>query len=204
MAPGALVSTVVDKNSTVLSLLVTRSIVEAAFIVVGSMLVRAGWRRRDSLGWSRFLPGRGSFLVLLGIFTEAQAVYALANLTLSPGFRGLRDTGIGFALSRLLGLDQTSYQVMMDQWLPVSIPIVLSIVGFLAASLMYRLLHRLRPRASSRSPPHCACIRWPKEWKVGKRPSFFAPRGWIAVKAGFGVRQCPDRRQHEYWKKDIS
>lgn len=151
VTPGALVSAIVDRNSTVLSILVTRGLAEAAFILFGGMIVRTGWRRRDSPGWSRFLPGRGWFLVGMGLYIQAQSIHALVELTLSPASPAMRDTGIGFGLSRLLGLDIASYESIMDRWLPITVPVILVAIGFLAAWIAGQAIDRARAMLRWRS-----------------------------------------------------
>ncbi|HEX9076339.1 MAG TPA: hypothetical protein VF932_11205, partial [Anaerolineae bacterium] len=143
-AQGVWVSAVLHKTSTVLGLFATHSLVELCFIILGAWLIRAGLQR-ESFGYLlRSGRARHWVCVGLGLFVQAQAIAALYNLTLSPAFARLEDTGIGFGLSVLLRLDRARYDWLMQSVFPVLIPTVLTGTGLGLGWLSGRLISRLR------------------------------------------------------------
>lgn len=142
VAPGALVSAVVGRNSTVLSLFVTFAVVEVAMILSGAMLVRAGLRGIRLLELVRHPTGQRLLGIGIGIQVEVQAIWSLFGLTLSGKPVRLEDTGIGVAFSLMLRVTPQQYSALMKLWLPIVIPLALLGFSLLAGWLLGKLIDR--------------------------------------------------------------
>ncbi len=159
-ASGAWVSAVLNKNSTVLSLFLTRALVEIAFVVAGALLIRAGLRHRSIRAFAQ-ASMRDFVFVALGLFVEAQAIWTLFLLTLSSPTDHLNDMGIGFALSLLWRVEPESYRWLMERFFPIAIPIVLVGLGFGIAWLFGRVLDGVQARrAGHRQSPEVVANQW--------------------------------------------
>ncbi len=151
-APGAWVSAVLDQESTVLSVLVTQSAVETLLILLGALLLRVSLRGRnlrDVLENARLPAALGA---LLGLFIVAQAVWAMFALTLSPHFAGLRETGIGVGFSLLLQLDAARYNWLMDESLPILLPLALIAIALGIAWLVGKTFDPIGARVAKTQP----------------------------------------------------
>lgn len=150
--PGAWVSAVLDKESTVLSVLVTQSAAEMFLILLGALLLRASLRGRNL--WDVLKHARlGSALgALLGLFIIAQAVWAMFALTRFPQFAGLRETGIGVGFSLLLQLDAARYNWLMDESLPILLPMALITAALGTAWLLGKTFDQIGARVARTQP----------------------------------------------------
>lgn len=157
VAPGAFASAIIDSRSTILSVFVTRALVEMALLALGALLVRAGWQRpalREGLQESR--GARDLLYVGLGLFIQAQAVWAIFNLTLGADFAGFQQMGIGVAVSIAFRPNPQQYKWAMDEALPVVIPFLMVGAALAAAGLLGQLADRLvRVVAQFTSRPAC-------------------------------------------------
>lgn len=144
VSPGAWVSAVVARDSSVMGLFLTGALVRVLLIVAGGMLVWRGAEGRPL--WELGQSGRPRRLVLAaaGILLQAHAIAGLFQMTRSPGPFDLHDTGIGFALSILWRVEAEQYIWLMDTLLPRLIPSVLAVFGLAQVSLAGRLLDRAR------------------------------------------------------------
>lgn len=139
----AWINSIVDKNSTVLGFYVTQSIVEFITAILGALILQSGLQKRSL----RFVLISASWFdalrVVVGFFLIAQATVAAFQLTLSPAFAGLRETGIGVGFSLFLQLDKARYNWLMDQVLPFLIPTILILSALACAWLIGKLFYRL-------------------------------------------------------------
>ncbi len=146
----AWVRAIITPDSTVLSVLITRALVEEFFIFLGALILYFGIRirkknSRDALQRARF---GNAWDVLLGLGILVQATWSLFALTLSPTWAGLRETGIGVGFSLLLQLDPSYYDTLMDQWLPILLPLTLTLIAFAGARLSLLFFETLTHLAS--------------------------------------------------------
>ncbi len=139
-AHGALASAVLADGSTVLSLLITRALVEAVLIILGALLVHVGLQGSTILDVLKTGRRRLRVCVGLGLFVQAQAIWALFQLTHSPALVKLEDTGIGFGLSVLFQLNANQYAWLMTTALPLLIPFVLAVVALIASRIACLLI----------------------------------------------------------------
>ncbi len=164
-ASGAWISAVLSKNSTVLSLFLTRAFVEIAFVVVGALLIRTGLQQRSLREWIAKASVRNLVSIALGLFVEAQAIWSLFVLTLSSPADSLDDTGIGFALSLLWRVEPDRYRWLMERFFPIAIPVVLAGVGFSIAWLFGLLLGRVQ---TWHTGPHQPRELVPGHWRLSR------------------------------------
>lgn len=152
--PAAWVSAIVDKNSTVLGFFAMQAMVEFIVIVAGALILKNGLQKRPIRVTLRTAPVPDVVKVLAGLFLIAQATWAMFMLTLSPALAGLRDTGIGVGFSLFFQLDKQQYNWLMDQGLPMLIPMMLTATALGVAWLIGKAIERLRARfAHSPSAP---------------------------------------------------
>ncbi len=145
-APGTWISAVIQRDSAVLGVLATQSLVEMILIVFGVLLASTGLQRKNLWDVLKWAPSRNVLSVLLGLSVVAQAIWAMFGLTLAPRLSGLRDTGIGVGFSLLLQLDSQRYDWLMDESLPTTIPSVLIASGLITALLLRHILGRVNTR----------------------------------------------------------
>lgn len=147
------INSIVDKNSTVLGFYVTQSIVEFITAVVGALILQSGLQKRSLRFVLKEARSFDALRVVIGFFLIAQATVAAFQLTLSPAFAGLRETGIGVGFSLFLQLDQARYNWLMDQVLPLLIPTMLILSALACAWLIGKVLYRL---GKNSQPPSLA------------------------------------------------
>lgn len=145
-APGTWISAVIQRDSAVLGVLATQSLVEMILIVFGVLLASIGLQRKNLWDVLKWAPSRNVLSALLGLYIVAQAIWAMFGLTLAPRLSGLRDTGIGVGFSLLLQLDSQRYDWLMDESLPTAIPSLLSATGLITALLLRHVLGRVNTR----------------------------------------------------------
>jgi hypothetical protein len=141
--PGAWFSAVIDKDSTVLSVLATQLLVEVLMLIFGALLVKIGLRGENLGDVLKNASLLNALTTGLGLFVIAQAVWSLFGITLSPVQPGLRDTGVGVGFSILLQLDAQQYDWLMDQSLPIAIPVALSFIALGIAWLLGKAMDRI-------------------------------------------------------------
>jgi hypothetical protein len=124
-AAPAWISAIIDKDSTVLGFFITQAIVEFLVIAFGLLVLRFGIKNRSIWNVLKDAPVRQVVSIAIGMFMVAQAIGSALRLTLSPALAGLRETGIGVGFSLLLQMDKPQYDWLMDQLLPILIPIIL-------------------------------------------------------------------------------
>ncbi len=151
VASGALVSAVVGRKSTVLSVFVTFALVELCMIFCGAMLIRAGLRGEPLLDLVRHPRGRRLLCIAVGVEVEVQAIWSIFRLTLSGKSVRLEETGIGVALSILLRVTPQQYGTLMRLWLPIVIPLALLGFSLLMGWFVGKLIDRSERMLAKRS-----------------------------------------------------
>lgn len=153
------VSAIVNKNSTVLGFYATQALVEFIVIIAGALLLQSGLRKRTA----HELWSDGSlndiWRVLVGLFVIAQAVWAAFDLTMSPALAGLRETGLGVGFSLLFQVNQQQYNWLMDQALPVLIPLLLTGLAIGVAWVIGKLIYHARVWYGIQTPVNQRSIR---------------------------------------------
>ncbi|MGE5265319.1 MAG: hypothetical protein ACM3S0_18225, partial [Acidobacteriota bacterium] len=127
-APGAAISAVLSRGSSLPALFVTRVIVEMLLIALGALCVRVGIRSGRG-GYLLQYPGFAlSWLAAFGLFLQAQATMAV--ITMTPTAPELAYMGIGVIVDNLLFGNTREYKGLVDQVLPAAITLIVIGVGF--------------------------------------------------------------------------
>ncbi len=163
---SAWISALIDRDSTVLGLIVTQALVEFALIFAGALLLQGGLRRRSPRTVLLTAPPRDVLLVLVCLAVIAQAIKAVFQLTLAPGQAGLRDTGIGVGFSLVFQMNAQQYNWLMSQGLPLLIPVFLTASALGSAWLAGKIIRRLRVYFSPASAAPKQSWRWRMERKA--------------------------------------
>ncbi len=142
---GAWVSAVFQTDSTVISLFATRSLAEVLFIILGGVLFRTGSLGSPFDDWFHYASPIRLACAGLGLLIQAQAIGAIIALTLST-MPELPDTGIGIVFSLVLRMSPEQYAWMMNQALPIAIPLILLTLGFGIAWLLEKPVDRFARR----------------------------------------------------------
>jgi hypothetical protein len=142
--PHGFASAILDKNSTVLGLFATQAIVEFLLMVFGIIVLKLGLKKR-SIGYVlKDAPLFDALRLLVGLFIIAQAIWLAFDLTLSSSVVKLRETGIGVGLSLFMQMDKATYNWLMDEFLPVLIPTVLTATAIGGTWLAFKLALKIR------------------------------------------------------------
>lgn len=142
VVPGAMVSAVITKESTVTGWLGTIALTETALIIAGGLFIRSGWRRwRVRNSSSRW---RGALWIGLGLLSQAEALISVVRLHLSRPM--LENMGVGLFLGPRLKMNRMQYEWLLEQALPYVIPAMILAVGFLSTWGLSKLLGRLEAR----------------------------------------------------------
>jgi hypothetical protein len=151
--PGAWVSAVVSQDSTALSMILTRALVECASIASGGLLVQWGMSGKDFLSLLKYGSARHLAAVAAGFLVMGQALWSLFGPTLLGTGTDMRDAGIGFVLSTVWQLNASEYAWLMQWFLPLLIPAVSTLLGVMLAWVLGKWLHRLPMRGDRELEP---------------------------------------------------
>jgi hypothetical protein len=152
MAPSAWISAIIDKDSTVLGFYATQATVEFLLIVLGLLILRIGLKQRSIGNIFKDAPVFDVVCTSIGLFVVAQAIWSALCLTLFPAVTGLRETELGVGFSLLLQMDRQRYDWLMDESLPILIPITLVGTAVGIGWLGGKLLDRIQAAVSKPSP----------------------------------------------------
>lgn len=149
----AWINAIISENSTVLGFFVTQVISEFIVIALGLLLFRFSLKKQTIKNVLQTARIRQVLCVVVGLFLAAQGICIAFRLTMSPAMAGLRETGIGVGFSLFLQLDKQSYNWLMDQALPLLIPIMLVLAAIGTAWLICKIFDRVQMRLGKRIEP---------------------------------------------------
>lgn len=143
VASSAWISALVSKNSTVLGFFATQMLVEFTVLVIGGLILQSGLRQRSPRQVWRTAPVHEVLLVVAGLLMISEAVWAAFRLTLSPDYAGLQETGLGVGFSLLFQVNSQQYNWLMEQGLPLLIPMFVTAAGIGISWFSGKLVRRI-------------------------------------------------------------